>query len=493
MNAITPVAMLEHRAVDMIENHTFDEISIDDSACLTRTLMAEDIQLFATMSGDVNPAHLDAEYAKGTQFRGIIAHGMWGGALISTVLGTDYPGPGTIYLGQNLKFLRPVHVGDTLDVRVTVAAKDERNHRVTLDCRCTNQHGADVITGSALVQAPGEKVRRARPAPMHVRLTDRTLRYRQLLALTKGLRAISVAVAHPCTQDALRGAIAHPCTQDALRGAIAAAKMGLIVPILVGPEEKIRAVAADAKIHLDAYRIVNATDSRAAADIAVTMARNGEVQALMKGSLHTDELMAEVVKSAGGLRTERRVSHVFVLDVPSYPKPLLISDAAINVEPDLDAKRDIVRNAIDLAHALGIDSPKVAILAAIETVNTSMCSTLDAAALCKMADRGQTTGAVLDGPLAFDNAISAVAAKEKGITSLVAGQADILIVPNLEAGNMMAKQLQYLADAQAAGLVLGARVPVILTSRADTAIARIASCALALLVVKARAAARPEA
>jgi phosphotransacetylase len=293
--------------------------------------------------------------------------------------------------------------------------------------------------------------------------------------------------------SAVHTAVAYPCSEDALRGALEAAELDLIVPTLVGPEATMRAIAAQAQMDLHGCRIVEAPDGRTAAAMAVALARGGKVQALMKGSLHTDELMAEVVNSARGLRTERRISHVFALDVPSYPKPLLISDGAINVEPDLMAKRDIIRNAIDLAHALGIECPKVAILAAIETVNPAMRSTLDAAALCKMADRGQITGAIIDGPLAFDNAISAVAAKEKGINSPVAGAADILIAPNLEAGNMMTKQLQYLADAQAAGLVLGARVPVILTSRADNAVARIASCALAQLVASARAALPTEA
>ena len=465
--------------LNMIENHIFDEINVGDSEQLTRTLNVEDIQLFAAMSGDVNPTHVDPEYAKSTQFHGIIAHGMWGGALISTVLGTAYPGPGTVYLSQSLRFLRPVRVGDTLDVRVTVVAKDETSHQVTLDCLCTDQHGNSVITGSALVQAPVEKVRRARMAPLKVRLSDKTLRYRQLLSLTRELPPITVAVV-------------HPCSEEALRGAIAAAEMGLIVPVLVGPEARIREVAGAAKIELTGHRMVDTPHSHAAARLAVTMARNGEVQALMKGSLHTDELMAEVVKSTDGLRTDRRVSHVFVLDVPSYPKPLLITDAAINVEPDLDTKRDIVCNAIDLAHAMGIAAPKVAILAAVETVNAKMRSTLDAAALCKMSDRGQITGGVVDGPLAFDNAVSIQAARDKGIVSPVAGQADILIAPDLEAGNMLAKQLQYLADAQAAGLVMGARVPIILTSRADDALARIASCALALLVVNAKRAMRLE-
>jgi phosphate acetyltransferase len=460
----------------MIENHTFDEMKVGDTAHLSRTLTEEDIDLFAAMSGDVNPAHVDPEYAHSTQFKGVIAHGMWGAALISTVLGTEFPGPGTIYLSQDLRFLRPVRVGDTLDVRVTVSARDAKNHHVTLDCRCSNQKGANVITGSAVVLAPTEKVRRPRRATKQVTLTDKALRYRDLLAMAAGLPPITMAVV-------------HPCSEEALRGAIDAAAIGLIVPVLVGPEEKIRTLAARTGIDLAGCRIVATPHSHAAAACAVGMARRGEVQALMKGSLHTDELMAAVVSSEDGLRTDRRISHVFALDVPSYPKPLLISDGAINVEPDLDAKRDIVRNAIDLAHAMGIASPKVAILAAVETVSAGMRSTVDAAALCKMADRGQITGGIIDGPLAFDNAISARAAKEKGIESEVAGQADILIAPDLEAGNMIAKQLEYLAGAQVAGLVMGARVPIVLTSRADASPSRIASCALARLVVKARDAA----
>lgn len=461
------------KALPIIENHTVDEIKVGDTANLVRTLKAEDIQLFAAMSGDVNPAHVDPEYAESTQFHSIIAHGMWGGALISTILGTDYPGPGTIYLSQSLKFLKPVHIGDTVHVRLTVATKDPQKRHITFDCECTNQNGDKVITGSALVLAPSEKVKRARTAPMQVYLSDKTLQYRRLLALTQGLSPITVAVV-------------HPCSDEALLGALEAAQMKLIVPILVGPESKIRAVAKAAEVDLSGFQIVDVPHSHAAAAQAVSMAFKGEVLALMKGSLHTGELMAEVLRHTEGLRTERRASHVFVLDVPSYPKPLLISDAAINIEPNLQVKRDIVQNAIDLARAIGIKLPKVAILAAVETVQANMNTTIDAAALCKMADRGQITGGVVDGPLAFDNAISAEAAKDKGIESPVAGQPDILIAPNLDAGNMLAKQLQYLASAQAAGIVMGLRVPVILTSRADGALARVASSALALLVVNAK-------
>jgi phosphate acetyltransferase len=284
----------------------------------------------------------------------------------------------------------------------------------------------------------------------------------------------------------IRTAIVHPCDAVSLFGALEAQQAGLIVPVLVGPRAKIIKAAADAGCDLEALEIVDAPHSHAAAERAVALGRECKVEALMKGALHTDELMASVVDKSGGLRTERRMSHVFALDVPHYPKPLFITDAAVNIAPDLDTKRDIVRNAIDLAHALGIACPKVAILAAVETVSAKMQSTLDAAALCKMADRGQIVGAVIDGPLAFDNAISSEAARSKGIESPVAGQADILVVPDLEAGNMLVKQLVYLADAQAAGIVLGARLPIILTSRADGAQARLASCAIAQLLVRRR-------
>ena len=269
-------------------------------------------------------------------------------------------------------------------------------------------------------------------------------------------------------------------------GAIESAKRGLIVPVLVGPEAKIRAVAAEANVDLTPFRIVGTPHSHAAAERAVAMARAGEVDSLMKGSLHTDELMEAVVSAATGLRTERRISHVFVMDVPAYPRPLLITDAAINIAPDLDAKADICRNAIDLAHVLGIELPKIAILSAAETVNAKIESTLHAAALCKMADRGQITGGILDGPLAFDNAISPEAARTKGIVSAVAGMADILLVPDLESGNMIAKQLTYLAGADSAGVVLGARVPIVLTSRADNVRTRLASAAVLLLVAHDR-------
>ena len=277
-------------------------------------------------------------------------------------------------------------------------------------------------------------------------------------------------------------AVVHPCDTESLRGALDAARHRLIKPILVGPAAKIHRVAKAAGLNISGYEIVSTEHSHAAAVAAVALARAGHVEGLIKGSLHTDELMSAVVAEATGLRTARRISHVFLLDVPAYPRPLLITDAAINIYPDLETKRDIVQNAIDLAHALGIARPRVAILSALETVTSKIPSTIDAAALCKMADRGQITGALLDGPLAFDNAISDVARRAKHITSQVAGRPDILMVPDLEAGNMLVKQLQYLAGAKAAGIVLGARVPIALTSRADSAQARMASAAIAVLL-----------
>ena len=280
--------------------------------------------------------------------------------------------------------------------------------------------------------------------------------------------------------------VVHPCDETSLRGLTEAAEAGIIIPILVGPAAKITAVAREHKIDIHRFEIVDAAHSEAAAAKAVEMIREGKGELLMKGSLHTDELMRSVTSGATGLRTARRISHVFVMDVPTYPETLFITDAAINIFPDLDTKRDIIQNAIDLFTQIGLGKPRVAILSAVETVTSKIPSTIEAAALCKMADRGQITGGLLDGPLAFDNAIDPEAAKIKGIHSEVAGRAQILVVPDLEAGNMLAKNLTFLAKADAAGIVLGARVPIILTSRADSVRARMASCAIAVLYAHAR-------
>lgn len=461
----------------MIENRVFDEIKLGDTASLTRTLTEQDIQLFALVSGDVNPAHMDADYAATDLFRRVIAHGMWGGGLISAVLGTELPGPGAIYLSQSLRFTHPVGLGDTITASVKVTEKRAEHQILVFDCHCINQTGEEVISGQAQVKAPTEKVRRPRMALPEVRLRVHD-NYRRLIDLTSS--------GNPTTT-----AVAHPCSAAALLAAVEAAEAGLIDPILIGPEIRIRQAAEEAGKDISAYRLVPAAHSHDAAAKAVALVRSGEARLLMKGSLHTDELMGAVVASATGLRTERRISHAYIMDVPDHPTPLIITDAAINIAPSLADKADIIRNAIDLAHVIGIEEPKVAILSAVETVNPDIASTLDAAALCKMADRGQILGGRLDGPLAFDNAISEAAAREKGIVSPVAGKAEILVVPNLEAGNMLAKQFTFLGGADAAGIVLGARVPIILTSRADSLRTRLASCAVAVLMARAATKATP--
>ncbi|NIA71356.1 bifunctional enoyl-CoA hydratase/phosphate acetyltransferase [Pelagibius litoralis] len=456
-----------------IENRPFDEIKVGDFAELVRTITAQDIDAFAVVSGDVNPAHVDAEFAEGDIFHKVIAHGMWGGALISNVLGTQLPGPGTIYLEQSLKFLKPVGIGDTVTVRVTVTKRDPEKKRLTLDCLCSNGDGKPVIAGQAHVIAPNKKVRRPRITMPDLVLHKHGAIHGQLLARAQ-------------THPALPVAVVHPCNDISLEAAINAHELGLMVPILVGPEARIKAVAERAGLDLAGLRVVDTPHSHASAEEAVKLVRDKQAKALMKGALHTDELMAAVVPKQGGLRTERRMSHVYVMDVPTYPKTLIMTDAAINIAPDLSTKADIVQNAIDLARAVGIETPKVALLSAVETITPRLQSTVEAGALCKMADRGQIAGGVLDGPLAFDNAVSMAAVASKGIKSDVAGQADILVAPDLEAGNMIAKQLMYLAGAEAAGIVLGAQVPIILTSRADGDKTRTASAAIATLYAEAR-------
>jgi phosphotransacetylase/acyl dehydratase len=457
--------------LDVLRNRSFDDIAIGDQASLQRTLTAADIQLFAALSGDVNPTHLDVEFAASTPFRDVVAHGMWAASLISAVLGTRLPGPGTTYLSQTLEFLAPVHVGDTLTVTITVTARDEHDQRLTFDCRCINAAGALVTAGVAVVRAPSQRLEWPRSTLPQIRLEiahgDNLVR---LLQYVRPLGQLRVAVVFPC--DAV-----------SLSAALDARTAGLIEPVLVGPRQRLRALAQQSGFELGDIAIEDAPDARAAAARAVELAVAGQVEALMKGSLHTDELMGAIVASK--LRTTRRMSHCFVMQTPFYPRPFIITDAAINIAPTLPEKADIVRNAVDLAHAFGIAQPRVAVLAAVETVNPNMPATLDAAALCKMADRGQIPGAVVDGPLAFDNAVSAAAARTKGIKSDVAGAADILVVPDLESGNMLAKQLEYLGGAASAGIVLGARVPVVLTSRADTRESRIASCAVALVAARA--------
>jgi phosphotransacetylase/acyl dehydratase len=456
--------------MDTIENRTFDEINNGDSATLVRTLTEQDIKLFAVMSGDINPAHVDPDYAMGSRFREVIGHGMWSGALISTVLGTQFPGPGTIYLGQDLRFLRPVKVGDTVTVKVTVKQKGDKGH-VTLDTECVNQDGEVVVSGSADVIAPKDKVIRSRIALPDVRFDDRDVRFRELMGRIKARKLA------PTT-----AAIVYPDDADTLASIAATARDGLIAPVVVGVQSLIAELAQAAGIDTSGFEIVDVAGPAQAVHEAIRLAREGRVQAIMKGRISTEDLILSAISASTGLRTARRMSHVYAMDVPTYPKPLFITDAMINIAPGLTEKREICQNAIDLAHGLGIPAPKVALLAAVETINPKMPATIDAATLCKMAERGQITGGILDGPLTFDNAVSLKAAESIGLRSAVAGQADILVAPDLEAGNMIAKQLAYLADALSAGIVLGARVPIALTGPGDDLHTWMASAALVQLV-----------
>jgi len=460
--------------MSQIENHTYDELLVGDEATLTRRLTMDDLRLFSGGSAWLNPEHMDADAARSDLYHKAIVNGMWGAGLVATLVTTELPGPGTEFVDQHLTHLRPVSIGENVTVTVRVHEK-QGDRQVMLDCQCVNEHGDDVLRGIYVVRAPTEKLSRehTNTSPSEADLQAKGRQRRQLkrlLDMAEDLAPSPTAVIHPV--DAL-----------SLEGVVRAAEHNLLVPILVGPEQRIRETAEAADLDISQFKLVPTEHSHQSAEKGVQMAKAREVEALMKGSLHTDELMGAVVRR-DGLRTERRVSHVYCMDVPTYPRPLLVTDAAINIHPGLMAKRDILQNAIELAHALAIPEPKAAILSATESVNPDMQSTLDAAALCKMADRGQIEGGLLDGPLAFDNAISPSAARTKGIRSAVAGQADILLVPDLESGNMVAKQLYYLADAEAAGIVLGARVPIVLTSRADDVVARLASCAIALLVAE---------
>lgn len=455
---------------EILKNHTFAAMQIGDQASLTRTVGADDISMVAALSGDVNPASLVPATTSGH----CAAHGLWTAGLVSTVLGTRLPGPGTRQLEQAFRFLAPAMPGDAVTATATVIEKRETDSVVLLGVVCTNQHGARVLEGTATVIAPTtDMTLHADPARRTVLLP--ASRYTPFIDEARSLRPI-------------RAAIVHPCSRAAIMGAIEVRDEGLLDPLLIGPEARIRAAADEAGVSLDGMDIENTEHSHAAAARAVELAVARRVEVLVKGSLHTDELLGAVVARESGLRTERRISHAYVMDVPAYGKPVIVTDAAINIAPTLDHKRDIAQNAIDLMRLLGTEQPRVAVLAAAETVNASMPATLDAAALTVMAARGQITGGLVDGPLAFDNAISPEAARTKGIASAVAGQADILLVPDLEAGNMLAKQLIYFAGSTAAGLVLGARVPIVLTSRADPLSARIASAALARLIVARKAA-----
>jgi phosphotransacetylase len=453
-----------------IESKTYDEISVGDTAETEHVLTANDAMAFASISGFRSVLNTDEllDRAGGIPPTG---PNMWCASLISGLFSMDIPGPGCTLTNVSLSFHNRIRVGDRILVKVRVSAKEVATKTIHFDCEARNGVDAPIFSGTAQLIAPEKKLRWSTlPVPQLVVNNP----YRHYLGL----------IARATSKPAVTTAIVWPCDEVSLGGAIQAFKDKLIVPVLVGSEAQIRSVAATLQLDLGDLQIVDAENSRTAAVKAVEMARKGEVQMLMKGSLHTDELMAVVVSREGGLRAGRRISHVFALDVPSYHKPLFVTDAAVNIQPDLETKISILQNAIDMLHVLEVANPKVAILSAVEQVNPAIPSTLDAAALCKMVDRGQITGAIVDGPLAFDNAISSDAAKIKKIKSPVAGDPDLLMVPNLEAGNILFKELQYLAGALAAGVVVGAKVPVVLTSRADGELARMASCALGVLLAK---------
>jgi phosphate butyryltransferase len=442
----------------------FSDLKVGDAASITRVVTPDDLYVFAHVSGNLNPANLPGS-ARDDDDMAAAAPSMWIGSLFSAVLGNLLPGPGTLYEGQTLRFHARAHVGDLLTIAVEVT---ELRAPGTVVLRTKVERDGELIAdGVAEVLAPTMRA-----------VSDES----QLPALTvQRHRHVAHLLADCARLPAMPTAVVCPDEEHALKGALAGARDNLIVPILIGDAAKIRAVAESCGADLTGVEIIDLPSHDAAAARAVELVHERRATAVMKGNLHTDELLRHVVKSQGGLRIGRRISHVFVMDAPSLEQLLLVTDAAINIAPTLEEKVDIVQNAIDLGIALGIAKPKVGVLSAVETVNPKIQSTLDAAALSKMSERGQIRGGVVDGPLAMDNALSLSAAKTKGIHSLVAGRAEILVVPNLEAGNILAKELTFVAQAQGAGIVLGAKVPVLLTSRADDEAARLFSCAVAVL------------
>ena len=443
----------------------YDDLVIGQEASVTRLCRAEDLFVFAHSSGNLNPMHLPDLDGDGDGHPEAVAPSAWVAALVSGVLGNRLPGPGTLYLAQTLRFVGRAHAGDSLTAAVRVAEKLP-DRAVRFDVRVDGPSGP-VAEGSVTVRAP-DAARRFDGVAVPGLTVQSHLQFDALLR-------------RAATMPALPTVVICPESPDALRGAVLARDEGLIEPLLVGDAGKIAAAAAEAGVDPKGLEIVDIPDHRAAALRAVALIHEGRGRALMKGHLHTDQMLHAILQKDGGLRTNRRLSHVFVMDVPGLDHLLFVTDAAINIAPDLDCKVSIVQNAIDLARALGLENPRVGILSAVETVTPSIPSTLDAAILSKMAERGQITGGLVDGPLAMDNAVDPGAARTKGLTGLVAGRADILVAPNLEAGNMIAKELTFLAHAEAAGIVMGAQVPVILTSRADDDKARLASCAVAVL------------
>ena len=455
----------DHAADPSHRNVPFDALEIGAEASLTRLVTPNDLYVFAHASGNTNPMHLPDRDGDGDGAPEALAPGLYVAGLISAVLGNILPGPGTVYRSQTLDFARPARAGDELTAHVRLVEKGEG--RLARFATRVLRGGETILSGTAEVIAPERSVAHD-PSTVPGLTVRRHVHFERLLERARSLEPISTAVV-------------APEEENALEGALVAARETLIRPILVGDETRIRAVASEIGMALDGVEIVHEPAHEVAAKRAVALVHEGRARAIMKGHLHTDELLRPIVSSSGGLRTGPRLSHVFVMDVPGRDRLLMVTDAAINIAPDLKTKRDIVQNAIDLALSLGVEEPKVGILSAVETVNPAIQSTLDAAALAKMSERGQIRGGLVDGPLAMDNAVDLEAAQSKGIVSAVAGRADILVAPNLEAGNMIAKELTFVAHAEPGGVCVGAACPVILTSRADDEGARLASCAVAAL------------
>ncbi|MDF2114960.1 bifunctional enoyl-CoA hydratase/phosphate acetyltransferase [Roseiarcaceae bacterium H3SJ34-1] len=454
------MAALSHR------NTTFDELAVGQTASIERSVTADDLYVFAYASGNTNPMHMPGADVDQDGHADTVAPSLWVGALVSSVLGTILPGAGTLYRSQTFQFKGRAKLGDRLIISVRCIEKREKP-RAVFETRVEKSDGTLILEGVGEIEAPiASVVLPKRQLPLL--MLDRHEHFSRLVQRCRRLAPMPTAVV--CPDDA-----------NSLGGVMLSMQEGLIAPFLIGARGKIQRAADAAEVDISALPLIDIEDHSEAAKRAVAMVNAREVRAIMKGNVHSDELLGQVVKKDGGLRGTRRISHVFVMDAPTRSDLIFISDAAINIAPDLTTKVDIVQNAIDLAIACGLTQAKVGILAAVETVNVNMPSTLEAAALAKMADRGQITGALVDGPLAMDNAVDVEAARTKGIVSTVAGHADVLIVPNLEAGNMLAKQLTFVARAEAAGLVVGAGAPIILTSRADNDKSRVASCAVAQL------------
>ena len=448
-----------------LENRTFAQIEVGEAAVMRRLVTPDDLYVFAAVSGNFNPMHLPR--AEGTAGPETVAPGMYVAALVAAVLGTRLPGPGTLYRRQVLTFHERAHAGEELSIRVTVLAKqDDGCVKLGTEVRRIGDD-ALILAGEAEVLAPTEAYS-SDAAEIPGLIVERHRHFQALLARARDLPPLPTAVV--CPDDA-----------NSLGGALLAAREGLITPILIGRTADIKAVASGMGADLGGLELIDVAEGdRAAAAVACRMVHEGRAAAVMKGHLHTEDLLHPMLDRKTGLRIGRRFTHVFVMDVPGQPQPVMVTDAAINISPDLATKVDIVQNAIDLALSLGME-PRVGVLSAVETVNPAIQSSIDGALLSKMAERGQIRGGLVEGPLAMDNAVDIGAARTKGLKDGVAGRANILVVPDLDAGNMLAKQLAFISHAEGAGLMLGARVPVILNSRSDSAMSRLASCAVAAL------------